>query len=576
MKALLITSLDDAEYYINHSNLYKDYITCTNLTSVHAIIEKKLNTKCIDLNIFLSEKIIKKNFEELVIKYLKFLEKLDKNYSTKINTKLKLKKINWFFALYRYQVLYSFLGINQLFIVLIKFIKQLKIKEIFIFNKFYVKDNIIKNKEYVFLLGQFCEKNKIKLKYIKIDTLKKKTKKIAYNFFLNFVKTLKTKLRLTINKINFLIKVKNNDINSIAFGPMWELNYYKNKIGNFLIYDIENIASSENIKKNYKIKSQIKFEDPILNKFHEILLDHLNKNLTYYEISLKKIKNIIHKFNIDQFYWGLPPTESNAKSIIINYLVNNNYNVIGMQHGGGYGTTNDDSFHVLSDYMFCNTFLSYGKIYLKLVKKFKNLNYKTCNFNVIGSPRINLYVKKKIYLKKLLHKNKILFPINLCHHILKPKLNINSNLMFNIQKDVLSYLNKFNKKSSIKLFQNDNRDFIQDIYPCKIIIDDYKNLRIHHKSNFLYAMKDLNPSLVILDQFSTPVYEIINSNCEIICFLNSLCDIKKIYHASLKRRIHFVRNIQEFKKIMNAYNSGVLKLKYNSSYTDKRLLKSNI
>ena len=272
----------------------------------------------------------------------------------------------------------------------------------------------------------------------------------------------------------------------------------------------------------------------------------------------------------------MPPTQPNARSIITNYLVNNDYDVIGIQHGGSYGTIIDDSLHTLSDYTFCKTFLAYGKFYLQLNKKFKSLKFKICNFKIIGSPKINNFIiNDNIYNKKLLPQKKVLFPINLCHHILEPKINLNGHLMFNIQKEILNYLNKFNKKSIVKLYQKNNYDFIQNLYPCKIIIDNYKNLNIQNKNNFSDSMRRLKPSLVILDQFSTPLYEIIYSECEIICFLNPLCNIKKIHYQSLKKRVHFVRNIEEFKIKMNEYNTGSLKLKYNSNYIDKILLKSS-
>ena len=301
MKAILITSLNDAEYYIGKSYMYKDYIPCTNLTSVHALIKKEADIECIDLNIFLTEKIIKKNFNNDTLRYLKFLKKLDKNYSQKINKKIKIKKIDWFFALYRYQTLLSYIGINQLFSVLNKFFKKSKIKEIFILNKLHVSQNIIKEEDYIFFLKFFCKKNKIKLNYIKTNSIERNDQKINFGFFIKFLRILNKQYKHTVNKINFLIRVKNSDPNSIIIAPIWDLNFYKNKIGNGLIFDIEDKNKNKTSKTNYIVKKNLRIEDFILKRLHEIFLDHLNENLSSFKVSLKKIKKLYISLTLKNF-----------------------------------------------------------------------------------------------------------------------------------------------------------------------------------------------------------------------------------------------------------------------------------
>ena len=84
----------------------------------------------------------------------------------------------------------------------------------------------------------------------------------------------------------------------------------------------------------------------------------------------------------------------------------------------------------------------------------------------------------------------------------------------------------------------------------------------------------LPTTIIIFDYISTPFYELINSDSEIIVFLDKYNYPKKDVLISLKKRVHIVNSVKEMNFFINKIlNSKILKNInqefYNSFYKSK-------
>ena len=137
------------------------------------------------------------------------------------------------------------------------------------------------------------------------------------------------------------------------------------------------------INDNIDRIKKINFENFQLNFFKEKFCNHLEENFKNYLNQLTELNKTLNKFKIKKAYWSYPPNTANINSLISSYLMKKKIEVIGFQHGGGYGwfkvDENIDKMHALSDYFFCDNFLSYGEINLN-----KNIDFfskfKLCDF----------------------------------------------------------------------------------------------------------------------------------------------------------------------------------------------------
>ena len=156
---------------------------------------------------------------------------------------------------------------------------------------------------------------------------------------------------------------------------------------------------------------------------------------------------------------------------------------------------------------------------------------------------------KSTYYKKQIKKyniednkdHKTLFIIGAIHENYPNKNN--PYLQFKFQKEAYEYLKVTNTKTIIKLPQI----FEKIKYPILDCLDEN-----YYKISFsqLKIFKALNlykPNVIILDRFSTTLYECLFYDIEIIMFLDKketpYPDVLNI----LKKRVHVVYNINQFK-----------------------------
>ena len=103
------------------------------------------------------------------------------------------------------------------------------------------------------------------------------------------------------------------------------------------------------------------------------------------------------------------------------------------------------------------------------------------------------------------------------------------------------------------IFENLNQ--FKSIKSCRISIEGSINLK--------------KPKVIIFDSFSTPVYEVLTSKCEIIILIDKYEILKPDVKKLLTKRVHLVYDINKLKNTLNKiyFNQNIKK--FNNEFYKK-------
>lgn len=529
--------LDDIEFLErNLSKIRGKKIFLTSSIGVYEVVKQKLNTHVI----LLQSKNYYKHYQELkkyFFEFQKILKLLDRDKI--IKTHIENKDLNLFFNSHRYATAMDCAAFKFITKSIFSILKKRKVKKLHLYgnlrfnffsNEVFYKELKSKGVDLIFLKSDhFVKKNNFDL--LKTYTLDQ--------FFL-YIKKIFSNLYLFSKKKNLVIE------------PSWDFFYSKYKITNTFFLNLRkkkfNIIDenqiNENINKDYRLK---KYKSKI------VLFDLIKKTLVIdkkLSLIFEYLKNYMKSNNIKNCIWSCDPDSIAAN--VIQYLRKKNIKIYGIQHGGAYNVIDYSVLHNLSDFNFCDKFLSYGNS--KSIKDKKIINF--------GSFKSLYYLRNKKNLNSRDDKKlKILFIVGGINEVF---LNKNSFIdQYNFQKNVCEFLNKKNINPIIKIPKNIS---ILNFPIINKINNDYKNFIVSEKKIF-QEINNSNPKIIILDRLSTTLYECLFYDSNIILFLDKKEKPYKDVLQILKKRVYIVYNLYEFKNVFEK----LLKTKIN--YQDNSFLK---
>jgi hypothetical protein len=566
MKAVFIPNLKCAYYILKKKKfLNNKHILCTNNLEVYSYFKDINNINCYNINSFLSKNEFNNNFNKCYEKFLLTLKKIDKDKDFKELFDLKFD-FDWLFTLYKYKSLVTYAGLNFYKSSLKKFLKEKKIKTLIISQNF-SEYELLKNEDFIILTKQITEELNIK-SYLQ-SYGKNKNYILDFSLLKIFKDFLKYFIFLFNNQIN---KIKNKifDINENIgiFEPLYEIKYLKFKnTSKFFIYhtfdekikkfffNILNIFNAKNninnklfnkIKKNYN-------HDYIFTIVLNRIFLHFEKNIYFYQYSCIKMLKYLESNKIKKVYWGLPPVNPSLRLALISYLKKNKINVIGIQHGGYYGEMEIfDKIHMLTDYVNCDQFYSYDNYKYKSNKKIFSQK-ESCKIIKRGSYKKNYFNKN--YFKKI-NEKKILYPITHWHSSFNGFPGVDNNYMYNLQKNILNILSNLKIDKIIKFSPIVYNKKDDGMYPGHILSQKYDNFIYEKDKSIVDSINFYKPDLIILDTISSPIHEVLNSNCQIICFYETIAGLKKTVKKKFSKRVNFVNTIKEFDLLINKYKKN--------------------
>ena len=566
MKGYLIFSLDKAIEISNNTVQYqfnKNLIFLTDRVIIYSLL-KKNNLKVILVQKFLKQEKFNKLFIKNYEIFNKSLKDLDK-YSS--------DKTNFYFNTFRYLAPRDYVGIISIITALNDIVKKFKFKEIILYTNF--KGAIFNASVYNKIFEYFCKVNKINFSLDDSKIIKK------LNFFGNIIKFLLKfqaliqnfnfiKLKLLVKKCITKIEIFKKKKSILIIEPAFDLNFMNYKIRNtffktFTLTKDEKIYSDNSFGNLKKIKKK----EPYL----DIILNHLKYNIQFKKkfinIKSKEILKFIKKNHIKKIFWGALPSPYLAN--ILNSIRNINTEIYGVQHGGKYLIQKDDIYHQDSDYFFCDKFLSYGASKMFDKKKYS----KNTEIVEAGSFKSNFLKKgfKNFKLNNL--KNNILYiPIS-SSFLIKPFYGSMEINHYEKQIQISKSLNKISHyKKYVKII---SRSIICGRFVDKLSLErnpinfdliNYKNLFIK-SDTVLNVVKNLRPKIIICDSLSTPIYELLYTNSEIIIFLDQENLPKKDIISLLSKRAHLVKNTKEMQVVINRIKKRNISKAKNDEFLKK-------
>ena len=566
MKGYLIFSLDKAIEISNNTVQYqfnKNLIFLTDRVIIYSLL-KKNNLKVILVQKFLKQEKFNKLFIKNYEIFNKSLKDLDK-YSS--------DKTNFYFNTFRYLAPRDYVGIISIITALNDIVKKFKFKEIILYTNF--KGAIFNASVYNKIFEYFCKVNKINFSLDDSKIIKK------LNFFGNIIKFLLKfqaliqnfnfiKLKLLVKKCITKIEIFKKKKSILIIEPAFDLNFMNYKIRNtffktFTLTKDEKIYSDNSFGNLKKIKKK----EPYL----DIILNHLKYNIQFKKkfinIKSKEILKFIKKNHIKKIFWGVSPSPYLAN--ILNSIRNINTEIYGVQHGGKYLIQKDDIYHQDSDYFFCDKFLSYGASKMFDKKKYS----KNTEIVEAGSFKSN-FLKKRFKNFKLNNlKNNILYiPIS-SSFLIKPFYGSMEINHYEKQIQISKSLNKISHyKKYVKII---SRSIICGRFVDKLSLErnpinfdliNYKNLFIK-SDTVLNVVKNLRPKIIICDSLSTPIYELLYTNSEIIIFLDQENLPKKDIISLLSKRAHLVKNTKEMQVVINRIKKRNISKAKNDEFLKK-------
>ena len=566
MKGYLIFSLDKAIEISNNTVQYqfnKNLIFLTDRVIIYSLL-KKNNLKVILVQKFLKQEKFNKLFIKNYEIFNKSLKDLDK-YSS--------DKTNFYFNTFRYLAPRDYVGIISIITALNDIVKKFKFKEIILYTNF--KGAIFNASVYNKIFEYFCKVNKINFSLDDSKIIKK------LNFFGNIIKFLLKfqaliqnfnfiKLKLLVKKCITKIEIFKKKKSILIIEPAFDLNFMNYKIRNtffktFTLTKDEKIYSDNSFGNLKKIKKK----EPYL----DIILNHLKYNIQFKKkfinIKSKEILKFIKKNHIKKIFWGASPSPYLAN--ILNSIRNINTEIYGVQHGGKYLIQKDDIYHQDSDYFFCDKFLSYGASKMFDKKKYS----KNTEIVEAGSFKSN-FLKKRFKNFKLNNlKNNILYiPIS-SSFLIKPFYGSMEINHYEKQIQISKSLNKISHyKKYVKII---SRSIICGRFVDKLSLErnpinfdliNYKNLFIK-SDTVLNVVKNLRPKIIICDSLSTPIYELLYTNSEIIIFLDQENLPKKDIISLLSKRAHLVKNTKEMQVVINRIKKRNISKAKNDEFLKK-------
>ena len=573
MNAILLPSIRSVNVFLENKNKYDNYKICTDSPSVKTYLKYKLSRDCIDINDYFPSKIRNIWFSKLLKDYTQKLRKLDKSLNKKQDLNLKVLTKNWIFNLYRYDPFFYLFALFNFKNSLTNFLSKKKIKKLHVILDFKSFHMLFSNKDITKIIKSI-KKNHIT--FSNIENQKEEYVNFSY-IIVELKKTIKSLILFFKNLSFLLISSFNKKKNILIFEPLYELDINQYSNYNLFFKDIPKIIKKKkeytrkkniNLKKIFSIIDNQYIEQKIIFKK---IQNHFESHFYYFINKIIKFDNFIKKKEIKKCIWGLPPIHPNEKVLMIKHCQNNEIPVYGYQHGGCYNDMSQDTFHFLSDYHYCDKFFCYKNNKLEIDKNIVK-DFKLAEHKSIGSLKIKQNYTNDNFIKKT--KQRVLFPITNWGDNFAHNMGTMTSEVLKRQEKILKLLKRLNIEVIIKFIKNTDTKYREISYPAYNLARFIKSKKFifEEKRNFQQSINYYKPELIILETVSTPLYESIINECNIICFNSKFNKLKKNVEKKLKKRVYLANSDQELFKFISNYKSKKLTKKKDKSFLKENLL----
>lgn len=579
-KAIIIHSIEDAKYCINNNLLENHFLIATHPTPI-VFLREKYSIESILLSSFLDFQEIVSLKKKVDFKMEAILQDLDNS--------LKMQnfpyKINFFKALYQYLGKHTLLGLYTFEESIKKAIYSLKLKEIIIFDTlpFSLVNNKISLSEIVSRIDVKANFSFLSSSRNNSDTstseYSKRIKKIINNYMLlrvylgKFFDSFSLFVKLYINnktKYNQSIYIYASlyDLDFIPSHMMKKYNVIYNNYGS--LFPIFN-QGSKNTNDIYKLE-----KINVKNEYHGIDTSFIAALIEDFYIKMpmclqvcNNLQNIVSKAKPSLALWGNPPV-CGAKSIAFEFLHSMQVPILGAQHGACY-VTQLNPWHYDSDFHRCNYYISYGFDIDDLNSTYPEKIDENVNIKILPYGSLKMVNQKFKIGKK--EKIDVLFPLTLNIPMFEGGMSqLLPHVLADRQYKIIKFLESATELISVlKPFMH------ADFSNCSMlpIFDSLKNVRINNRVTLSEALSIYKPNIIIIEQPSTPLYEILHLDVEIFLMNDNIFPFEYNALNELKKRVHYFEQTEKLLEAVESFFEGKLESKRDNTFLNHYVYKSN-
>ncbi len=556
---VFLHTFGDFDYFINHlveeNNLYTLYVT-------HAGVKEYINKNSKFKSTLLSELASQKEIDKIQLSAENLsnviCNNLDQKYSSQLSKQFNITNINYFSPLYSYHFPFILTGLFFFRENLLK-LDNNNAAIIFDYTDTFLNHFTLKD-----FIQHFPECNNINIKWYKSCTSRKSTN----NSPLEKIKKISSRIIYEIkNYLYEYYSYKSKKRKTILYMEnLYDLNFIRKSNKFRLIpYKYQSLTHKFCLSKKRSEKPDIgtslfndhnSGENNLEYHLSHHLIKHFLKYCNNYQFGLQQLNKLLVNNKINLAIWGNPPVDG-FKSLFYEYCRSTNIKVVGMQHGSGWVyQTNNNNY--TSEFSRCDHYISYGFTQDDYNKYF---NSNSPLIHPLGTTK-----KLKIETKQNNKKIDVLFPVSNSISIFDGGFcRISPDQLHKDQMDILNFLeqkNQQNVASLIKPFFQTNLWQTSTFLKIKAL----KNVQIEWNKNLKKLLEYIQPKCVIIELFSTPLYEIINYDVDIFLFVRESETLTIKARTMLEKRVYIVKDFNEFEELFLKWKKNQLPRKREKSY----------
>jgi len=306
------------------------------------------------------------------------------------------------------------------------------------------------------------------------------------------------------------------------------------------------------------------FTSFIIPLIKEYLKEKLLEIVTYWRLT-KALHELI---GINMLLWGNPPVRHSG-GIIKEFCRIQKIAIVGMQHGGRYGSNETIDYNFDSDYSKCDYYLSYG-FTADDIKKYMLDGKQYPEIIPVGST--NIATLRQRIQKGSKKKGVILYPLAINDpFFLSLSLITPESLLGDFQRKIIDLLCKYTTKRVIISCLYEVAGVVSSIQPyLEKVVLSFPHIEFSKKSFFGKLLQGYKPDIILVDESSTALNEALMTDSEIIVYNDSVFDplTDNAYRLLSKRAI--VCNTQ--REFLEALNSGLNGKVFGTDKGDKEFV----
>lgn len=580
MRTLFVPNIEAAEA-AHAANLHQQYDEWVSFRlSVMAYCEQH-HIHCADLNTFVTATELKDIFYALLPSFSDLLIYLDKFNSPTLNCFSDLPALNWYFSVFRLAGLCEYTGMVLFDKSFTRYLEARRVEQLHLYGNFDLGPCLLLGKHYLELTQEIAAAANVPFTQCVLARahLGTTTTLVVTNIrrsLLSWWRKARLARYLAANYARNRKRKKGSG--TLIFEPLYEAHFLPLALQKVYYWPHHPTGLPWGLPAQGPGRLRSTTNLPVtptlplrfLNMKHAqlyatLLTDFLRSNIRKFDAALYGALWLIKEHCIDEAILPMPATAAEPKALVVELLRKSGVQVFGLQHGGNYGDQDCDQFWLLSDYLYYDTFLAYKEnssnwIYMP------EITLSPCKIVAVGS--LKGYAQHSQPTKQnFTQRTQILFPITIVPDLSDGVPFEKGDSFFRSQEAILACLEAQSCSVIIKPIKNYSlRADLRHRYPTHSTLRKLRHCKIDATISYEEALKWYRPRLVILDSLSTPLYETLAFDCDIIQLIDPLCPPKVAVRTMLQARVHFADTAEQLLGFIEAFVSGNLLMLRNNEY----------